>query len=126
MATVEVVGVYPVGAPEPCHLVEVIVRRSERSFDIGAFTQPAPGQPPSGWQVGYAEKLLDGAGETVLGDPWVGEVEDDAWTGDVRLAFFFHYLDPSAPLRTPFGDVALPAPTERPDRLNALHYEEPC
>jgi hypothetical protein len=36
-----------------------------------------------------------------------------------------HYLDPARPLRTPFGDVELPDPNDRPYRLASIEYEEP-
>jgi len=41
-------------------------------------------------------------------------VESEATRSNVRLAFFMHYLDADRPLRTPFGEVPLPAPSEGP------------
>lgn len=123
--TVEVVGIYPVEAAEPCHLVELVVRGSDGRFDPAGFTPALPDQPRSEWQVPYAEKVLDHDGRQVLWDPWTGPGEEALWRGDVRLAFFFHYLDVNGSLMTPFGVVALPAATERPRRLDALTYEAP-
>ena len=126
MPTVEVVGVYPVVAAEPCHLVELIVRDLDGSFDVGAITQADPARPRSGWQAPYDEKLLTSSGDGVLHDPWHGPGEPSLWTGSVRLAFFLHYLDLGRPLLTPFGEVPLPPPTERPARLADFVYEAPC
>lgn len=43
-----------------------------------------------------------------------------------RLVFFLHFLDFARPLRTPFGEVALPKPTPPPKRLTDLiEYELP-
>jgi hypothetical protein len=125
MATVEILGLHPVTAPEPCYLVELMVRGSSGRFDLSLITQPVSGKPRSEWQVPYGEKILDRRGEAVVWDLWQGPGEEGIWTGDVRLAFFFHYLDLGSPLRTPFGDVALPAPADRPTRLSDLGYEEP-
>jgi hypothetical protein len=124
--TVEVVGVYPVVAAEPCHLVELIVRDSDGPFDVGAITQADPAHPRSEWQVPYDEKLLTSNGDDVLHDPWRGAGEPSWWTGSVRLAFFLHYVDLDRPLSTPFGEVPLPPPSERPARLTDFAYEAPC
>jgi hypothetical protein len=125
MSSVEVVGVHPLDTPEPCYLVELIVRASDARFDLGAFTQRDEHRPRSEWQVPYAEKLLDGSGEAVAWDLWDGPGGDPLWEGDVRLVFFFHHLDPGSPLVTPFGEVLLPRPTPRPRRLAEVEYEEP-
>jgi hypothetical protein len=50
VATVEVIGVYPVSeAREPVHLIELVVRDSP-GFDPGEFVQPEPDQPEENWQ----------------------------------------------------------------------------
>ena len=110
---------YPVPeAPEPCHLVEVIVRDSP-GFDIGEFQQEEPGQPPDNWQVPWDERILNEAGDAEMpNDP-------ELLHGTARLAFFLHYAEPSRPLLTPFGSVALPEPSERPERLAMIEYDEP-
>ena len=87
--TVEVVGVYPVVAAEPCHLVELIVRENDEPFDVGAITQADPARPRSEWQVPYEEKLLKSGGDGVLHDPWRGPGQPSLWTGSVRLASSF-------------------------------------
>ena len=118
MATrVEILGIYPVEADEPCHLVELIVRESDRRFDVGAFTQEIPDEPRDDWQVPWDELFLDADGNST--------VADHSWSGDLRIVFFFHYLDQRRPLITPFGDYSLPDETPRPARLAFLEYEPP-
>jgi hypothetical protein len=114
---IEVLGVHPVEADEPCHLVELVVHDSDGQFDIGSFTQEIADEPQDNWQMPWDEVVLDSDGGSV--------VSGDSPSGDVRIAFFFHYLDKNRPLVTPFGDVDLPGETPRPDRLAFLDYEPP-
>ena len=115
--SVEIVGVHPIDADEPCHLIELIVRGATGKFDIGAITQEIPGEPQDNWQVPWDEIVLDADGASTAANP--------RWTGNVRIAFFFHYLDRSRPLITPFGDVSIPGETPQPSRLAILAYEPP-
>jgi hypothetical protein len=101
---IEIVGVYPVEAPEPCHLVEVRFDEPPDNLDWGKVTQEVDGQPQSNWQVPWDEQPLD---------------EETHWV------FFFHYLDISKPLLTPLGPCELPRPTDLPDYLSATEYEQP-
>jgi hypothetical protein len=125
VANVEVVGVYEVDADDPCALVELIVREADGPIDIGSITQEDGSLAPADCQVPYAEKFLDDEGAAVKHDPWDGPVDPMVWLGDVRVAFFMHHLDWAQPLRTPLGDVSLPAPTVRPQRLVFLTYLAP-
>jgi hypothetical protein len=119
---VTVIGVYPVaGAPEPCHLIELEVE-GVGEFAVGSITQPAPTQPEANWQVPYDEYCLAPDGHS--GEP-LGFAPMDL-RGHVRLAFYFHYLSPSEPLRTPVGLVTLPPVTPMPDRLKFMKYDPPC
>jgi hypothetical protein len=116
----EIVGAYPVDAPEPCHLIECWVRGALGDFDIGKITQEVPSQPEDNWQVPWDEYVLNDnctAGELAY--------YGDAFTGNVRIAFFFHYVDFGQPLLTPVGPKSLPTPTDRPDRLSFIEYEPP-
>jgi hypothetical protein len=125
MASVEVVGVYPVPeAHEPVHLIELVVRNST-GFDPASFSQPDPDQPEENWQVAYDERALNESGDTPITGSFELSRRPDLLKGDVRLAFFMHYLDPTRPLMTPFGAVELPNPTDRPPRLSTIEYEEP-
>ena len=120
---VEVVGVYMVEGVDPCYLVEAIIRGASSMPDFAAFTQPLPHVPRADWQVPYDEKLLDDAGQAILEDLFTNPLSE--WPSKARVAFFFHDLDCSRPLRTPFGDVTLPAPSARPSRLDWFNYEAP-
>jgi hypothetical protein len=121
--TVEVLGVHPVIGVESCCLVEAVVIGAPSKPDFGRFTQPLPDRPPADWQVPYDERLLDAAGTTVEADLWSST--SVAWPPTARIAFFFHALDLSQPLHTPYGQVVLPPLTPRPDRLHVLSYEAP-
>lgn len=104
----QVAGVHPISAPEPCHLIEMVIYGYDKSgFDFGGVTQKDPGRPRSNWQVAYDEQLLE-------------QTEDKA-----RWAFFFHYLDLTKPLLTPMGEVNLPGQTPMPPHLAPIKYEEP-
>jgi hypothetical protein len=119
---IDIVGVYPVDAKEPCHLVELWVRGLAGVLDFGQFTQELPGQPRSNWQVAYDERVLNDDGTGALGHRFPFQV---ACKGDLRVGFFFHYLDVSRPLLAPTGSIQLPKPTEMPARLEFFNYEPP-
>ncbi len=126
MPKVEVIGVYPVEAPEPVYLIEMWIRGAEGLFELCDITQEVPGQPPSNWQVPYSEYILSPLGDKVLTEEFEATERPELWRGDVRLAFFFHYLSFERPLRTPFGEVRLPAESDFPARLSEIKYEPPC
>jgi hypothetical protein len=102
-----VVGVYPVEADEPVHLIELTVKGDLEEFDFSEVTQENPNQPRSNWQVAYDEQVIS-------------EAEKSA-----RVVFYFHYLDVTKPLLTPAGSLALPGPKRMPPRLKELRYEAP-
>jgi hypothetical protein len=121
--TVEVIGVYAI--PErmwiynqPVYLIELQFR-SATPFEAGTLTQELPGKPQDSWQVAYDERELDPSGEREIGERSLSY----EYEGDVRLAFLLHLIDFERPLLTPFGDVALPPPTDVPKRLAWLEYE---
>lgn len=119
---VMVIGVHRVDeAPEPCHLIELLVE-GEGEFAAGSITQPNPTIPEANWQVPYDEYRLAPDGRS--GEP-LGFAPVDVH-GHIRLALFFHYLSPTEPLRTPAGPVALPPVTPMPRRLRFMEYEPPC
>ena len=102
---VEAIGVHPIEAHEPCHLIEFVFAEPPDGFDWGEVTQPVEGQPRANWQTPYDEQM----------------VEDDPR----RWVFFFHYLDPSRPLLVPGGKVLLPQSTEIPPRIAHIGYDPP-
>ena len=123
MHKVDIVGVYPVRGPEPCHLIELVIHDSEGEINIADFTQEVAGEPRDNWQVPYMENILNSDGTAILADDVTISQKPELWRGDVRLVFFFHYLDPQQPLKTPFGEMPVPQPTSRPDRLKIVQYE---
>lgn len=123
--TARVLGVYPVKSDEPCHLVELVIEGSDTPVEIGDITQEVPGLDRSGWQVPWAERVLDKSGEKILAKAPELDGRPELLQGAVRLVFFLHYLDLARPLITPFGDLPLPLPSKRPARLRMVRYQAP-
>lgn len=127
--SMEILGVHPVRAETPCHLIEVRIAGAACKFSLhevlGEITQEVLGRDRSMWQAVYEECLLDAAGEKVLADTAAISDRKQGLRGGCRLAFFFHELDFARPLLTPFGPLPLPKPTRRPARLRLLKYESP-
>jgi hypothetical protein len=103
----KIVGVYSVAAPEPVHLIELVLQGDIDQFDFGEVTQEEPDKPKTHWQVAYDDQLLD-------------ESEDK-----ICYVFFFHYLDLDKPLLTPMGPLPLPKVKRVPPRLKHIQYEAP-
>jgi len=120
---IEVIGVYLVEAPEPVHLVELRIRECTRHLDVGEITQQVVGQPKANWQAPWDERFLNADGTAVLNPARPDKVPEDS---ELRLVFFFHYLDQEQPFLTPAGPVGVPTPKERPARLGFAEYESPC
>lgn len=113
--TIEVVGVYPVDTVEPVHLVEVIVTDPFDEVEWTAFSQPAPVLETS-----EGDEPVEHEAAAHLAEP-----VEDLPGGRTRVAFFYHALDLSRPLSSPFGDLVLPTATTRPGRLSAITYGPP-
>jgi hypothetical protein len=119
---IQLLGIYPVEAPERCHLIELLVLDHIGPVDLIQFTQETPSQPRSNWQVPYEERVLDSTGTKDLLGPYPEIIADGS---PLRLIFFFHFLDLEKSLITPAGEIALPEPIEQPDRLSFLKYVNP-
>src|SRR3954454_18394945 len=91
MASVEVIGVYTMPeAPEPCHLIEIVVRDSS-GFDVAKFVQPDPTQSEENWQVAYMTSAhLTRPATAPLPRSSSCHIEPELLEGDVRLVFFMH------------------------------------
>ena len=100
-----IIGIHPVNAPDPCHLIEVQITPSNQEFDWSSVTQEIEGEPNINWQVPWDEQELDASN-----GQWI---------------FFFHYLNLSKPLITPDGPKILPKTTVIPEHLKNIEYEEP-
>ena len=122
---VDVIGVYPIEATEPVHLIELLIKDSAEKISISKFTQELPDQPQYNWQVPYEETILNDDGTAIKSNPFFGEDSEEDWVGNVRLVFFFHYFDQNKPLLSPFGEISLPSESAKPDRLDFLVYEQP-
>ena len=84
--------------------------------------QAIPGEAEDNWQVPYDEHFLNSEGTTILNPDYPDEIPRSV---DLRVAFYFHYLDLSRPIKTPFGDMSLPEVTKKPGRLSILEYDPP-
>lgn len=105
MSEVQVVGIHPVRALEPVHLIELIVGDQLSVLDWSSITQPVEGQDVTYWQAPYDEREVPG----VAGN----------W------CFFFHYLDLARPLTSNLGALPLPQESPLPEHLRFIKYEEP-
>ena len=122
MTSARIIGAYKVRSPEPCHLVELEITDVSGQIDLIEITQEIPGHPRSNWQVPYEEQYLHSSGKHPITPdvPWRQHQESE-----LRLVFFFHYLDFSRPLLTPFGELELPKPKRKPRRLGFVKYALP-
>jgi hypothetical protein len=122
---VNIIGIYRIKAREPVHLVEIEIQNCQGMFDLLTITQEDSSQPQSNWQVPYMEHILNTEGTKILADDLDASGKSELWKGDVRIVFFFHYLNTAKPLRTPFGEVPLPKESKLPKRLRIIKYESP-
>jgi hypothetical protein len=120
---ISAIGIYPVEeAPEPCHLVEILIEDFQGELNLIEFTQEVDKLPKDNWQSPWDEYLLSNDGLSGQVSPYPNPLKIN---GSQRLAFFFHYLDPSLPFTTPLGPITLPKASPRPSRLAFVKYEAP-
>jgi hypothetical protein len=93
-----------------------------RIWNFGSFTQEIKRVSQSNWQVAYDVRLLNSSGSEAPGDRFPFTVKV---SGEVRVAFFFHYLKLAKPLLTPVGPLPLPKLSPRPARLDFIKYQAP-
>lgn len=98
----KVIGVHPIDAREPVHLIEITGVPDD--IDWATFSQPVEGQPQENWQVPWDERKVP---------------DINSW------CFFFHYLDTSRPLSSTEGDLELPEESSVPAHLRFIRYESP-
>ncbi len=97
----------------PLAIFEVTLANLDTRFQMSEFTQPMPGTPPKNWQVAYDEALLSKNGMQVL-------ARNSGCTNGLlagRVAFYFHYYDPSKPMMWTYGDFSSPGVQIVPKRL---------
>lgn len=122
---IQIVGVYPVDAPEPCHLLEIEIKGAENPVELGQFTQDIPGKLRGNLQVPWMEQILSVDGTRVVATPEDVSRSPDLLRGNIRIVFFFHYLNLDWPLTTPYGQLQLPTTSKLPKRLSVIKYEAP-
>jgi len=103
MSAIRVLGVHPVDAREPVHLIEI--RAAGNEIDWNSITQTVEGKARDYWQAPYDEQQVPGSIN--------------------RWCFFFHYLDQTRPLSSAAGDLVLPTETPLPAHLQFMKYEAP-
>jgi hypothetical protein len=119
---IKIIGVYQIESAEPSHLIELSIHGAGSDFNLCSFTQEIPREGEDNWQVPYDEHFLNSDGTKILNPESPDEIPKSV---DLRVAFYFHYLDLSRPIKTPLGDMNLPGVTEKPDRLYILEYDPP-
>ena len=97
-------------------LIEVNVIDRDTNFNVSHFTQPVSDLPESSWQAPWSEVFLNPEGDSLVVDRWSRTPEN----GDLRIAFFMHYWNPSIPLRSGYGDFECPKIKDMPHRLSKL------
>jgi len=109
---------------EEAAVFEVMVNNPDATFNIGSFIQPDPSQPKSQWQVAWNVKFLTLDGEAELKPDLDKKLPDAA---QFRVVFVIHYWKPTLPLRSSYGELALPSSIQPlPERLWRLApYELP-
>jgi hypothetical protein len=116
---IEILGIHPRVVDEPVHLLELNIHEFNGEIDLAEITQGVPSDPHCLPQAPWLPYVLntDGtAGEEIINyDP----IKVD---GTIRIAFFLHFLNTSAPLETPFGSVPLPLESAQPTRLEFIKY----
>jgi hypothetical protein len=121
MREAQIVGVHPVEADQPCHLIELVIWDTARDFYVDQLTQIDELVEKGFWQTAYLERFLDPQSLEPLR---LGSFERPNLNA-YRLAFFFHYLDPGKPLESSFGPLALPDVSPRPEHLAFMHWMPP-
>jgi hypothetical protein len=103
-------------------IVEVLVTNPDAAFNISEFVQPDPLRPENNWEVAWNEKFLTPDGETVIGE-YPCKLPDML---QYRVVFAIHSWNSDLPLRSSYGELALPAMESLPKRLWRLGpYEVP-
>ena len=133
MRNAQVIGVYPVEADQPCHLIELTICDPDREFNVDHLTQVDENVEKGLWQAAYDERYLDPQSLEPLpqrpGPEGInfppGVSLEPAGRKEYRLAFFFHYLDLAKPLESSFGPLPLPQPSSQPEHLAFMCWGPP-
>jgi hypothetical protein len=104
-------------------VLEVMVTNPDANFDVGKFIQPDPTKAENFWQVAWNEKFLTPDGETLIE---LNRTQKLPTASRYRIVFVIHFWNPNQPLRSSYGELALPSIQPLPERLWRLTpYELP-
>jgi hypothetical protein len=95
-------------------VIEVMVTNPDANFDVGKFIQPDPAKSENFWQVAWNEKFLTPDGETLIE---LGRTQKLPTASRYRIVFVIHFWNPDLPLRSSYGELALPSIKPLPGRL---------
>jgi len=116
MSRISILGVYPITAKEPCHLIEISLNSINTPIKFDEIRQK---DMTTGSFMGY---ILNSSGEELLADRFDMHLKPELWEKNIRVVFFYHYLLLDKPIITQFGLLELPKESPLPDRLNIVEY----
>lgn len=126
MTTIEIHGIYAIDAPYPCHIVELSIRDcTEECMQLKGITYPVTVEGRRTEQAPFCEHYLSLDGNEILGNSGYGWDHPEIWSGDLRVAFLMHFLEPDGKINTPCGPMTIPPASVRPKRLASLKYVSP-
>lgn len=117
----KILGVYRVENETDCHLIELQVKSYTGVLDLVQISQDPDPNRKIPRQVPYYEHLLNADGSVAK----ELALEPVQVNGEVRLAFFIHFLRPGIPLSSPFGKLSIPPVSDMPARLRVIEYMPP-
>lgn len=97
----------------PLVLFDTRLERLDERFRIEEITQDMPGAPRKAWQVPYGEAILSADGLQVVSR----KIGCTRGLKEGRLAFYFHYYDPTKPMLWSYGQFSTPPVQVVPQRL---------
>ena len=97
----------------PLELFELELDGLDGRFEMADFKQEMPEVPEKGWQVAYDEALLSPDGAHVV----ARSIKCTAGLRAGRIAFYFHYYDPSRPMLWTYGHFSGAIVQTVPQRL---------
>lgn len=100
----------------PLSIFEIQLENLDERFRISDFTQEMPATPRRHWQTAYDEAVLTPDGLQMLSR------SPGCMRGlrNGRIAFYFHYFDPSRPVKWTYGEFSPPHVILVPTRIWAL------
>jgi hypothetical protein len=119
---IDIVGIYHVPEHKGVSMVEVIVHAPYTDFDPDGFMKPVPQTDPDTWERADDVRYLNPEGSLMIGDRFQRPIRTYPET---RMVVFFHDLDITMPLVTPYGLLPLPKRRPMPERLRRIIQYHP-